>query len=91
MAASVKDGSDGGERRAGSILESLASVVPVQVVLKDLVVGRVKLGTLLALGKRGTVVTTGNLDVEGLGPDLPVGDGTVVVDGGNLSAEHVVS
>ena len=82
---------DRGDLGAGSVLDDLVGLVPVEVPLEELVVGRVELGALLALGDLGAVVAARDLDVEGLGPELPVGDVAVVVDRGDLGAEDVVS
>lgn len=85
------DGCDRGEPRAGRILDGLTSLVPVEVPLEELVAGVVQLGTLLSSGHLLAVVTAGDLDVEGLRPELAVADRAVVVDGNNLSPEDVVA
>lgn len=91
MAARVAGDSNGSELRAGSITDGGAGLVPVEVPLEELVVGGVDLSALDTLGDGGAVVAAGDLDVEGLGPELAVGDGAVVVDGGDLGAQDVVA
>jgi len=85
------DGGDRGEPGAGRILDGLTSLVPVEVPLEELVAGVVQLSTLLSSGHLLAVVTAGDLDVEGLRPELAVADRAVVVDGNNLSPEDVVA
>lgn len=66
VAASVAGNSDGRERRAGSIFDDLAGGVLVQVPGKEDVLGGVDLGALDTCGDGSAVVTTCDLDVEGL-------------------------
>lgn len=91
MTAGIAGDSDRGELRARGITEDLAGVVPVQVPGEELVFGGVDLSAFDTLRDRLAVVTASDLDVEGLGPDLAVGDGTIVVDGSNLRAQDVVA
>lgn len=91
VAARVAGNSNRGERWAGRVRDDLISLVPVEVIGKKLVVGVVDLSALDTRGDRLAVVTAGDLDVEGLGPELAVGDGAVVVDGHNLGAQHIVA
>ena len=69
VAASVgSDGSDGngGELRARSVANGLASIVVVKVPGEQLVLGRVDLGSLDALRNGLAVVSSRDLDVESL-------------------------
>jgi hypothetical protein len=77
--------------RAGRILNSLASSVPVEVPLKQLISGLVKLSALLSSRHLSAVIATGDLDVESLGPELPFAHIAVVVDRHDLRAQNVVS
>lgn len=79
------------ELRTRRGLDGLAGRVPVEVPLEESIVSVVQLGTLLSGRNLSAVVTTSDLDVEGLGPELPVGDIAVVMDGHDLSAEDVVA
>lgn len=87
----VGNRSNRSEHWAGSIFESLVGLVPVEVPLEERVIGRVQFGSPLSLGDRGTILTTSDLDVEGLGPELTVADGAVVVDGDDLGSEDEVA
>ena len=91
MAASVAGDSNGGELRARSIKDGLANGVLVEVPGEELVLGRIDLRSFNALRNGLVVVATSDLDIEGLGPELAVGDGAVVMDGRNLSAQHIVA
>lgn len=85
------DRSDGGKLRTRSSFDSLACVVPVEVPLEQSVVRVVDFSALLSCGDLSAVVTTSDLDVEGLGPKLPILDIAVVVDGNDFSAQNVVA
>lgn len=93
--ASVAPANSGGSNRrelwSRSILDGLASIVPVQIPLQQRIVGRVDLSTLFALGHLRVVITTSDLDVESLGPELALRDIAVVVDGRDLRAQDVVA
>jgi hypothetical protein len=89
--AATRDRRHGRELRARRDRDRLAGVVPVQVPLEQCVVSAVELCTLLASGHRGIVVAACDLDVEGLGPELPLGDGSVVMDRHDLCAQDVVA
>lgn len=65
--------------------------MPVKVPLEKSVVGGVELSALLAGWDRGAVVTTGDLDVEGLRPELPLANITIVVDRHDFRAEDIVA
>jgi len=85
------DGSNSRKLGAGRNLDNLAGWVPVQVPLQQVVARVVQLGTLLSSGHRSAVVTTCDLDVESLRPELAVANIAIVVDRNNLSPENVVS
>jgi hypothetical protein len=85
------DGSDSRELRAGRILDGFTSCVPVEVPLEEVVARVVQLGTLLSSGHLSAVVTTSDLDVESLRPELAVANIAVVVDRDDLSPKDVVS
>jgi hypothetical protein len=65
--------------------------VPVEIPLKEVVARAVQLGTLLSSGNLSAIITTSNLDVESLWPELAVTNITVVVDRDDLSPKDVVS
>lgn len=82
------DGSELGARGAG---DGGTGGVLVQVPGQKRIGALVDLGALDTGGDLCAAGAAGDLDVEGLGPELPVGDGAVVVDGGDLGAEDVVA
>ena len=72
-------------------LDGLAGLVPVDVPLEERIAVVVELSAQLSSRDLSAVVTTGDLDVEGLRPELAVLDGAVVVDGHDLSPQDVVA
>lgn len=64
MTAGVAGDSDRGELRTRSVANGLAGIVPVEVPVEELVLGRVDLSSLDALRHRLAVVSAGNFDVE---------------------------
>ena len=80
-----------GERRTRRGRDGLLSIVPVEVPLEKSIRGRINLGTLDTSGNLGAGDTAGDLDVEGLRPELALGDGAVVVDGSDFSTEDIVA
>jgi hypothetical protein len=85
------NGSDGSKTRAGRVLDSLASWVPVEVPLEEIIASLVQLGTLLSSRDLSAVFTAGDLDVESLRPELALADIAVVVDRHDLGPQDVVS
>jgi len=70
---------------------SPSSDMPVQIEGQQRISCFIQVRGLHASRHGSAVVTTRDLDVEGLGPELPVPDSTVVVDRHDLSAQDVVS
>jgi len=91
VAAALVGGRDGRKLGTRSCLDGLAGIVPVKIPLEESIVSVVELGTLLSGRDLCAVVAASNLDIEGLGPELPVGDVAVVVNGSNFSAKDVVA
>jgi len=84
-------GGHGCQGRTRCVLNGLAGLVPVEVPLEKFVGCVVQIRAELTRWHAGSVVAAGDMDVEGLRPELPLGDVAVVVDGGNLGAENVVA
>lgn len=85
------DRSDVGKLRTRSRPDNFACVVPVEIPLKQSVTSVVEFSALLSGRNLSAVITTSDLDVEGLRPELPVLNIAVVVDGDDFSAQDVVA